>query len=313
MSALDRSTADPAPTAAGSAFLTMLNPLRRRRGVPLDLFYAYWRDAHVQIAARLPGIHDLRIHQVSFETAGLWPRVPGVDHELPENDRFEGVPEPDFLTQDDLGRFLANMGPLMDDEANIFEETIGYQSLGANTVTHVDRLAPPGPDGDPSLVRYLVFVKAAGDVTAEAFREFVGESLAAALVADPRVLKLRTHLFEPYDNAAVALDAAAVSHHKAPDKQYQAAYEIAFGDPLELTRFAQGPAWAGTLDGQGRHLRAAHPFRILRSYQMKEGGELTLVGLRTPAVAEQIVRLGALNQLHPDVVHLVRTGEIAGS
>jgi hypothetical protein len=288
----------------------MLNPLRRRRGVPLELFYAYWRDAHVQIAARLPGINDLRIHQVSFETAGPWPRIPGVDHELPEEDRFEGVPEPDFRTDEDFGRFLANMGPLMDDEVNLFEETIGYQSLGASTVTHVDRLAPAAPDGDPDLVRYLVFVKAAVDVTTDAFGTFVGERLAADLSSDPRVLKLRTHLFEPYSNTAVALDAAAVSHYKAPDKQYQAAYEIAFGDPLELARFVHGPAWAGSIDGQVKHFRAAHPFRILRSYQMKEGGELTLAGLRTPAVAEQIVRLGALNQLEPDVAHLVRTGSL---
>lgn len=288
----------------------MINLLRRRRSVPLELFYAYWRDAHAQIAARLPGIYDLRIHQVAFEEAGRWPRIAGVGHELAEEDCFEGVPEPSFRTQEDLKRFLSHMGPLMDDEANLFEETIGYRSMGANARTLVDRLAPASPDGDPGLTRHLVFVKAATGLSTDVFREYLGEVLAPALAADPRVLKLRLHRFEPYDNEVVALDAASVSHHKAPDKQYQAAYEIAFANALDLARFAAGPAWIQTEEGQRAHLREAHPFRILRSYHLKEGGELTLAGLRTPAVAEQIIRLGALNQLRPDVARLIRTGEI---
>ena len=290
------------------AYLTMINPLRRRRSVSPDVFYAYWRDAHVQIASRLPGIHSLWINWLDYDGGQIWPAVPGVESHLPEEDRFDGVPEPTFLTAADLDRFGGAMAPLMDDEANIFEETIGYRSLGENSRTFVDRLADPAPNGDEDVLRLLVFAQARDRGAIADFRALMVDQFGPVLSADPRVLKLRTHLFEPYENADVFLDARGLSHSKAPEKQYQGCFEIVFADPLELARFVRDDAWASLAAELRRHVRGLHAFQVTRRYCMRWNGDLTLAGLRTAAVAEQIKQLGALNQLDPSVIALLAGG-----
>jgi hypothetical protein len=292
--------------------LTMVNTLRRRRSVPADLFYEYWRDAHVQIAARLPGIHSLWTHWVAFDDDDRWPRVDGIDGRLAEELRFDGVPEPTFLTEEAVGAFVRGMAPLMRDERNIFEETISYPSLGAGSRTLVDRLPDPAPAGDQGVLRMLVYLRRRDTVPHGAFHDWVGSDFAPALAADPRVLKLRRHLLEPYDDDAVVLDAGAhsVSHRKAPADQYQAVLEVVVEGDEALGAFGRGEAWRNSLPGQREHLAAAHPFVATRTYCMRFNGELTTAGLRTAAVAEQIEALGAANQLEPEVRRLVGTGSL---
>jgi hypothetical protein len=288
-----------------ATFMTMVIPLRRLRSVPPDLFFEYWRDAHVQIACRLPGIHSLWINWLDYDGGYLWPRVESVGHDLPEEDRFEGIPEPTFLTEEDLGRFGAAMSPLMDDEVNIFEEQIGYASIGDNSRSLVDRLPDPAPNGDEDVLRLYVFFQQADGVSTEDFRAFVSERLAPVLAGAGEVLKLRMHLFERYVNEEVFLAGRSVSHYKAPEKQYQACFEIVFADPLALRRFGESAAWQSTVAEQQANLRAAHSFQVTKRYCMRYNGRITVAGLRTSAVAEQIRRIGAINQLRPDVVELM--------
>jgi hypothetical protein len=285
-------------------FLTMVITLRRRRAIPLDLFYGYWVNAHAaQIAARLPGIHNLRLHELSYEDGQLWPRLPGIEFDLPEQDRFEGIPEPVFADQAGVESFLGSMAPLMDDEANIFEETIAYQSLGANSHTFADRTGADG--GDRSLLRFFLFLKASEDVSGEAFRAWAKQELAPRLASSEHVVMLRQHLFEPYHDDYGGLDARGLSHAKEPEKQYQAMVEIAFHDALGLGLFARSEVWADLAEQLPQSVRACHPFRVGITHTLRRDGQLTLDGQRTPMVADLIRRVGAASQLEPAVVDVV--------
>src|SRR5437016_8882771 len=68
--------------------------LRRPPRSPLFPYTTLFRSHAAQIAARLPGIHDLWLHELSYDDGLSWPRVTGVGWELAEEDRFEGIPEP---------------------------------------------------------------------------------------------------------------------------------------------------------------------------------------------------------------------------
>ncbi len=154
-------------------------------------------------------------------------------------------------------------------------------------------------------MRLMVFCKQAHGLTPEAFRHFMTERFAPSLASADEVLKLRMHLLEPYVNDEVFLAARAVSHYKAPEKQYQGCFEIVFANALELRRFAKSEAWLATIDEQRTNLREEHSFQVTRRYCMRYNGQLTLAGLRTSAVADQIRRVGALNQLEPSVTDLM--------
>jgi hypothetical protein len=284
-------------------FLTMIIPLRRRRAIPLDLFFEYWVNAHAaQIAARLPGIYNLWLHELSYDAGQLWPRVPGIDAQLAEEDRFEGIPEPTFLDEAGLQAFLGAMAPLMDDEPNIFEETVAYQSLGESSKTLLDRTEPNGAGGDRGIVKFLVFMQARDSV--DAFREFAAEELGPRFAASEHVLKLRLHLFEPYHDDYGGMDARGLSHAKTPEKQYQGMYEIAFRNGLGFGAFARSDVWKSLHDRQAEMLRGAHAFGVPVTHRLRRDGELTLAGLRTPMIADLIERVGAASQLEPAVVDL---------
>ena len=288
-------------------FLTMINTLCRRGAVPPDLFYDYWRDAHVQIASRLPGIDTLWTHHVSFELGGIWPAIEDIGSYLPEEHQFDGIPEPCFRTEEDLGRFADAMGPLMSDEENIFEETISYQSFGQNSHTYIDRLDPT-PNGDHGATKFMVFLKKREGVDIPTFRDFLAEQLAPLLADSPHVMKFRLHLLEEYQNSDVALDAKSrrVSHYKPLAMQYQAVYEIAFRDPLGMASLHASTDWRDTISEQRRHIREAHVCLVTKTYTWRYQGEMTLAALRTAAVADQIRRVGAINQLRPEVANLMQ-------
>ena len=107
--------------------------------------------------ARLPGIHDLWLHELSYEDGLIWPRVAGVEWELAEEDRFEGIPEPCFVSEEGVGEFLSANAPLMDDEPNVFEETIAYSSLGESSATVVDHT--DDPRGEAGVAKFMLFLQ----------------------------------------------------------------------------------------------------------------------------------------------------------
>lgn len=286
--------------------VAMMNLLRRRPGVPLELFYEYWSGGHTQISSRLPGIHQYFQHHLCREGGHAWPQVDGVDPHVAEEDMFQGDAEITFLSQPELDGFVAALDPLMQDEQNVFEETISYQALGANARTYLDRIPEDSPNGDlHGVLKLLVYVQQANEVSPEAFRRALHEELAPALASSPHVLKLRLRLVERYENDAVTLLAPNVSNRKDPEKQYQGCLEVAFASPLELRRFAGSEEWSRAAAVCGRVLRAAHAFRALRTFTVYNHGQITTAGLRTPQVAEQIRRLGATNQVGRQVLELV--------
>ena len=166
----------------------------------------------------------------------------------------------------------------------------------------MDRLPDPAPNGDENVLALMVFCKQSTDVGSDEFRACIRERVAPGWASADETLKLRVHLLEPYVNeAAPFFDESGVSHYKAPEKQYQGCIEIVFADALGLRGFAASDAWRSTLDDQRAHMREQHSFRVTRRYCMRYNGKLTLTGLRTAAVADQIRRIGARNQLEPDV------------
>lgn len=291
--------------------VTMINTLRRRRSVPEELFYSYWRDTHVGVAVRLAGIDTLHTHRVHFDPTG-WPSLPSVSAYLPEEQLFDGVPEPSFATPSDIEAFGSAMGPLMADEVNIFERTIGYNSLRDNSLT-VKQSGNLVPNGQLDTRAYLLFLQQRTGIDQHAFRSGI-RAVSGAFAEDGAVRKVRYHLLEPYDDTDVFLDAESggVSHGLAEEDQHQAVIEIAFADSQAQAAFHSGGTWTQIANDQRDLCRAIHPFAMTHTYTWKQHGRLTLAGLRGAHVVDQIAALGALNQITPQTLRLFTegTGEV---
>lgn len=298
---------DTSATAPSDAVhVAMMNLLWPRPGLPVQEFYDYWVGAHTQISSRLPGIHQYFQHQLDPEAGRLLPRLAGCNQEFSEDERFYGDAEITFVSPADLQDFAASLNPLMQDEQNVFSKTISYQAVGGNSRTLIDRTIDDSPNGDLGAnQKFMLYLRKQHRLSLDEFRSIVLASAAPLLAEAPEVLKARVRLLDPYDNEAVTLLAPNVSNCEDPDRQYQGCIEIVFSDAIARQKFGCSGVWLSFAEILNDVSRTVHPMRALRTFTVYNHGRITTAGLRTPQIADQIRRMGAVNQVGDEVANLV--------
>ncbi|GAX38302.1 EthD domain-containing protein [Nodularia sp. NIES-3585] len=277
--------------------------LWKRKGITLTLFDDYWRNVHGPVCARLPGQHQYWQFHLAHNQGGMWPSIDGINYSCPESDQFDGIAELTFATVADRQAWFNAATILMDDEYNIFSKAIGYNTNPSNSRTYVDAIPTGNPNGELGVMKFHVMVKKADDVNVEAFRKYITDSFAAAIVTSESLLKFRLHLFEEVDNSRP--DAPGVVHIEPLEKQYQAAFEIAFSNPLEMAKFFASPEYRSTVNSQPHYIKQINAFPERTAYSFVYDGQMTLAGQRSSTVAELITNVGAINQLKQEVVSLM--------
>jgi hypothetical protein len=281
--------------------------VRRRHGIPHEVFASYWRDVHGPLCSRLTGLGWYVQHHFDREQGGhLWPLAEGTQP-IP-NYVLDGAVEIGFATAADQKTFKAASPILFSDEQNVFEETVAYD-LPQGSRTFVDHLPDPVPNEEDKVDRLHVHFHAAHEDTS-AFWDFMTGSFAATLASDQAVLKLRLHLPEPHDNAVPNPPAPNVKHAVQPSRIRLAMLEIAFADPLTRRRFFASDTFRSTAEGHRKHVRHLTAFSVSGVYTYVRDGQLTTAGLRGSRAAALIAQLGAINQVSPDVEYLIRTGKL---
>ncbi|MCZ2496950.1 hypothetical protein GN316_09285 [Xylophilus sp. Kf1] len=281
----------------------------RREQTPHEVFATYWRDVHGPLCSRIPGLGwYVQTHFSREQDAHLWPQVDGVK---PFTDYLlDGGVEIGFMSESDQAEFQAACHLLFADEQNMFDATVAY-ALPRGSKTWVDRWPESKSNGDDGLDRIHLHLGAAhGDV--QAFARYI-ETFSAAIAADPAVIKLRTHLPEPYDNADPAPPAPDVGHTVSKERSLLAIVELAFRSPLERRAFYASPAFRQAIAAQSQQVAFASAFAVSGVYVYVRDKQLTTAGLRGSRAAQLISTLGALNQVDPAVEHLFRTGQLADS
>lgn len=277
--------------------------LWKRHGITLEMFDDYWRDVHGPVCARLPGQYQYWQFHVAPNEGGIFPVVEGVDYTSAEEDQFAGIAELTFRSPEDRQTWFQAASILMSDEHNIFSKAIGYVTNAGNSKTFVDRIEVGAPNGRSGIVKLHVMVKQRNDVSVDAFRKYMTESFAASVAASDLVLKFRQHLFEPPDVSRP--DAAGVTHFEAPEKQYQAAFEIAFKNRLDMEAFFASETYAAAVKDQAKYVKQVSAFPERDPYTFVYNGKMTLSGQRGSRTAELITNIGAVNQLQDDILDLM--------
>jgi hypothetical protein len=277
--------------------------LWKRKGIPLELFDDYWRDVHGPVCARLPGQYQYWQFHLSHNEGGIWPTLNGIEYTSLEEDQFDGIAELTFESEADRETWFKSAAILMDDEHNIFSKAIGYNTSPGNSKTYIDGIPTGDPNGEQDILKFHVLVKKADAVSVQQFRKYMTDTLAPAVVGSNSVLKFRLHLFEEVDNSRP--DAAGVSHYEPSDKQYQAAFEIAFANNLELEKFFASKDYVTAVKDQAKYVKQISPFPQRTAYTFVYDTQMTLAGQRSSTVAELITKIGAINQLKEDIVSLM--------
>ena len=283
--------------------VVFLVPLWKRKSISLDLFSDYWSNVHGPVCARLPGQFQYWQFHLAHNEGGIWPELPGISYKTEEEDQFDGIAELTFKTVEDRETWFTASKILMDDEHNLFRKAIGYNSNPGNSITYVDGIENGLPNGILEVEKFHVMVQKAEGVSVEEFRQYMKETFAAKIASSDQVLKLRLHLFEEVDNSRP--DAAGVVHFESTEKQYQAAFQIAFANRLDLENFFASDIYAAAVHDQAKYVKQLSLFPERRAYTFVYDSQMTLAGKRSATVAKLITSIGATNQLKEDISTLM--------
>ena len=285
--------------------------LWKRKGITRQMFDDYWRDVHGPVCARLPGQHQYwQFHLDSCEEE-LWPPVEGVEFICEDASQFQGIAELTFTSEAERNVWFKSASILMDDEHNIFDKAIGYNTSTGNSVTYVDGIPSGQPNGNLGLLKFHIMIKKTSAVTVAGFRQYLREIFAPTVAQSESVLKLRLHLFEAVDNSRA--DASGVSHTEPLEQQYQAAIEIAFANPLAMEKFFASSEYAFATLELARYVRRFLLFPERTAYTFVYDGKITLAGQRSSTVAELISNIGATNQLEEDITNLMMPQQLVSN
>jgi hypothetical protein len=277
--------------------------LWKRKGIDLEVFDDYWRDVHGPVCARLPGQYQYWQFHVAHNQGGLWPSALSMEYSTLAEEQFDGIAELTFETDTERENWFKASAILMDDEHNLFSKAIGYTTSYNNSRTYVDRIETGNPNGKVGVLKFHVMLKKAYNVSIDAFRQYMENDFAGSIVQSDSVLKFRLHLFDEVDNSRP--DAAGVIHYEPLEQQYQAAFEIAFANSLEMENFFNSKEYAKAVKNQRNYVKQVSPFPERAAYTFVYDGNMTLAGQRSSTVAELVTNIGAANQLKEDVVSLM--------
>ena len=277
--------------------------LWKRQGISLELFDEYWKDVHGPVCARLPGQHQYWQFHVAHNEGGFFPAIKGLDESRSQEDNFDGIAELTFENEQERQTWFEAAGILMDDERNVFRKAIGYNTNPGNSITYVDSISNGEPNGETGILKFHVMVKKASGVSDQAFRRYLTDVFAQNISAHESVLKFRLHLFEEVDNSRP--DADGVIHNESAEKQYHAAYEIAFSNQLEREKFFTSTQYKAATRDAAKYIKQMQAFPERTAYTFVYDGKMTLAGQRSSSVAELIEGIGAVNQLKEDIKSLM--------
>ena len=286
-----------------NALVTFYVPLWKRSGLHQDLFDDYWRDVHGPVCARIPGQYQYWQFHVAHNLGGMFPGIEGVGTFSSEEEQFDGIAELTFRNVEDRAIWFEAAGILMADEHNIFRIGIGYTTSPGNSKTWVDRIEDPAPNGRTGLVRMHVQVRQKAGTTREEFRSYLTEIFAPNVTKSSHILKLRTHLFEKPDLSRP--DAAGVSHSEPESLLYQAAFEMAFLNHLEMEYFFASTEFGDATSGINKVVSQLNSYPEKDPYCFVYDGKMTTAGQRGSRTAYLITDTGAINQTQEYVLDLI--------
>lgn len=277
--------------------------IKKKKEIERDLFQGYWKNVHGPVCARLPGLNSYyQFHLEDINSAWLFKN--GEKDALPKEDYFDGIAELVFLSAKDSQVWMNASGEILQsDENNFASKAIIYVTNEGNSRTYVDRINFAAPNGDLDVIKLHILVRKSEKTTVKDFRQYMTDTFTSSSIESNLVVKFRLHLFEEYDNSLESSD--DISYYEPSNKQYQAAFEIAFKNYVDLENFFSSPEYTNAVKNQKDYIKEVTVFTEQNTYAFVRDSQVTLAGQRSSTAAEIITKLDATNQTKDRITELM--------
>ncbi|MDZ7910478.1 MAG: strictosidine synthase [Rhodococcus sp. (in: high G+C Gram-positive bacteria)] len=240
-----------------------------RPDLPRRVSMDRWRGPHSKIISATPGFEEYRQIHLAEKNAGLWPSVTGVETEIPQDRKIDGIAE---VTLESIlsplhGRKQTKLAYA--DEVNLFERTILYGGLpGASRWYAVG-------DGDGEAVvgsRIWIFLRRRAGVGGHAFRSYVRGELVPAIAETGLVTELRSQSFMPWNEKL--WDTPNVAHDNPAAVQFHASLDVGFADRAARDRFLHSDQVTALAPSLTESVSALHAYDVSETLLYITGGEV---------------------------------------
>lgn len=249
--------------------------IQKKKGMSLDSFYSYWKNVHGPLSAQIPNQYQYWQFHLAHNNGAIWQVLNGTESKILEEDQWDGIAEVTFLSEQDLQKWIHAAVLLGDDEKNFVSKAIVYLTNNANSKTYIDSIEFGAPNGGLGIVKFHIMVKKANAVTVDDFWKYITDTFASNIVKSDLVIKFRLHLLEEHDNSLPSVP--GVSQYEPLEKQYQAAFEIAFKNHTDLEKFFVSEEYAAAMKYQTKYIRQIAVFSEQDTYTFVYNGKLTLI------------------------------------
>lgn len=268
------------------AFYTLL---WKKQDLNTALFSDYWRNVNGSLGAQLPGQYQNWQHHLDPQIIEIWPTLNGIKSTVTEIDRCDGIAEITFASESDRQAYFQSAYVLENDGKNLFSKAVGYTTSPGNSVTYVDRVETGDANGAIDAIKLHVLVKKTDGASLAEFRQYMSDTFAPAISKNQEILKFRLHLFDARPHAPND------PHYEAPEKQYQAAFEIAFADYHQMQQFFTSKDYLAATKDQGNYIKEINALPERSTYTFVDAGQITQIGKGSSRVTEMIANVGTNN------------------
>jgi len=277
--------------------------LKKREEIDWQTFYSYWKNVHGPVSARLPGQYQYWQYHLTNNCDDIWPSIDGLEYKISQEEQLDGIAELTFVSEENFQTWINTAAILDSDQQNFVSKAVMYVTNNGNSKTYVNSIKNSYQIGNLDVIKLHVMVKKVSTITVDKFREYMVNQFAESFVESDLVLKFRLHLLEEHDNSLPP--APGVSHYEPLEKQYQAAFEIAFKNKIDMETFFNSKPYTSVVKDNGKYIKKFATFLEEGTYTFVDNGKLTLAGQRTSTVAELIANLGATNQTQDNILNLM--------
>jgi hypothetical protein len=236
-----------------------------RADQPRQTSMDYWRGPHSGIIAATPGLREYRQIHLAEHNPGLWPATEGVQTNIPDERRADGLAEVTFQSALAPLAGRAQTALAFEDEINVFRRTLLY--AGPPKTSRWYDVA----DGQATESRMLVYLRRRSGTSSASFHRFVKKELVPALLATEVLTELRTQVFLPWNEAL--WNTPNVAHDNPKGERYHASLSLGFAGVDIRDAFLRGPA-AGSLSALlAEATSAVHAYDVSETLTFVSDGE----------------------------------------
>ncbi|MEH2313023.1 MAG: EthD domain-containing protein [Nostoc sp.] len=277
--------------------------IQKKKEIDYQTFYSYWKNVHGPVSARLPGQYQYWQYHLTYNWDDIWPGIDGIEYTISEEEQFDGIAELTFTSDENFQTWVNTIAILDSDQQNFVNKAVMYRTNRGNSKTYVNSIQNSSAIGKLDVIKFHVMLKKANAITVDEFRKYMVDIFPESFIKSDLILKFRLHLLEDHDNSLPP--APGVSNYEPLEKQYQAAFEIAFKNSIDMATFFDSEAYTSVVKDYRNYIKQFVTFGEQGTYTFIDDGKLTLAGQRTSTVAELITSLGATNQTEDKILNLM--------